>query len=154
MRSNNQICLCYDVPTGMCYSTSAAVAERSVDTSLCAIGPDDCPLGYDFMTAYELDRLELTGAAPRQCRLCQKVDIGNYDLHETIVESGGCYSREGNYVRCALETTDCDSTQGETFQSSGTLASKGVARCPADIFLGGVCSSSIDQAVCTNRAQS
>jgi len=149
MRENNIKCLCYDVPTGMCYSSSTGSSTQPTAlTSFCAVGPYDCGDGYDFMTAYTLSNI---ANPPRKCRLCQEEDIGNYNLHETIVQSGGCYNKDGYYIRCALESTECDDTQDETFRSSARLRKDGVATCPADIFRGGVCTSEVDEVDCTHR---
>lgn len=141
-------CHCYDVPTGMCYLTG--VTPITADASFCAVGGYDCPDRYTFMSSAGLLNMM---DPPRECRLCQEESAsGRQELHESVVESGGCYVDDAIFLRCALESTEC--TEGETFHSSARMYELGHIPCPADDFPGGECTSGLDSVQCTNRAES
>jgi len=138
-------CFCTDVPTGMCYQEIDGTIIA--DTSFCAIGEYDCPVGYTFMPAYELSK---ESNPPRTCRLCAEEDIAKYELHESVVESGKCVSEDGDYGNCALEETACNEGFGETFQSSSQLQANGVNGCHSNIFQGGDCTANTGGKICVN----
>lgn len=142
-------CYCYDVPTGMCHLKG--VSPITAGASFCAVGGYDCPDGYDWMTsAMLLNMID----PPRSCLLCQEESVAGKQLHESVVESGGCYANGTSFLRCALESSECDVDAGELFMSSEQVYEMGHVPCSTDDLAGGECTSGLDTVECTNRAES
>jgi len=144
-------CFCADVPTGMCYRQTANEAIIA-GTEYCAIGIDDCSDGYTFMPAYELSKLSDPRAI--KCRICTDENIAKYELHEDVVESGGCWTEDLDYENCALENTSCSPDAGQTFQSSVQLEKTAMRGCHANIFPGGDCTTNTGGKICVHDKES
>jgi len=144
-------CHCYDVPTGLCHLDG--VSPLTADASFCAVGAYDCPGNYTFLSSVMLLNMN---DPPRQCFLCENDELEEVLLHDSVVESGGCYSDGGfvdtHFARCALESTEC--FDEEVFMSSQQMYELGQIPCRADEFVGGDCTSGLDSVGCTNRAES
>jgi len=140
-------CYCHHVPTGICYLSTAA--KITADSSFCAVEQYDCPEAYRFMSAHQLLNME---TPPRYCRLCQQ-GMSKVQLHEQVVEAGGCF-KNLNFMRCALQFTDCSLTNNEIFKSSPEMREMGFVPCPAWEMKGGECTSSMEDIACTNTADS
>jgi len=155
--ANEDPCYCHQVPTGMCYLTATASAQITTDSSFCAVDAYDCPDAYAFLSATQLLTME---SPPRYCRLCERgqnnTSIEQPQYHEQIVEAGGCVASNnpGLLLRCALEYTDCQLSNKESFKSAPQLRAMGIIPCPVDEMQVGRCTSSLDDGDCTNRADS
>lgn len=79
--------------------------------------------------------------------------MGTEDVHESVVESGGCYADDASFLRCALESSECNIVDGEVFMSSMQMYEMGHVPCATDNMAGGECTSSLDSVGCTNRAE-
>jgi len=143
--SRQDPCYCDHVPTGICYLS--AISEITTDSSFCAVNEYDCPENYDWMSAQEMLNMN---PPPRYCRLCHH-SMSNIQLHENVVQSGGCF-QNSTFLRCALQSTDC--LDNEIFKSSPEMYELGVMPCPSDEIKGGECTSSMEDISCTNIAES
>jgi len=130
----------------MCYKKDTD--PITTDLSFCAVAEHDCTDGYDFMPAYELNNMD---SPPRTCRLCTMKDLEEYSLHKSVVVSGRCVSDDGEYGLCALESTDCNDSENETFQSSIQIILQGGSPCRSNAFSGGQCTNAdVGEVHCTN----
>jgi len=135
-------CHCEDVPTGVCYETSAAEGDLTTTNSFCAVSVRDCPATHKFMNDREFLASE---QATYDCRLCENGDGFPSYAAGACLESGAFY--------CALESTECSSGV-DGFVSAERLEQQGLF-CPIERTTNwGICSDGDDPFICTNKPSS
>jgi hypothetical protein len=147
-------CRCEDVPTGVCYETSAAEGKLTTKNSFCAVSVRDCPATHKFMNDREFLASE---QATYDCRLCENGDGVPSFAAGGCLESGASQTdsefRASSFEYCALESTDCSSGV-DGFVSAKRLEQQGLF-CPIERTTNwGICSDADGSIECTNKESS
>lgn len=106
-------CTCYHVPTGMCRLPSTSPTTRTA-TSFCAVAAYDCPTGYEFVSASDVEKEGDEGGVDRKCRLCGEEAVEGYEEEDGSSVGAFWYrSTKKVVVEAKVEANAVVETEGE-----------------------------------------